>query len=124
VLFRSILDTALAIIRRRRAGVPFSTPDANHLHHRVKRSMDGSVRKAVIALYGMELGLCILGLAVGSYLLFEGGRLLWPFVFLVLSFLALLAYAMRGVGAAPTVVRRAAPRPVTSVPPGQDSPGA
>ena len=119
-----ILDTALAIIRRRRAGVPFSTPDANHLHHRVKRSMDGSVRKAVIALYGMELGLCILGLAVGSYLLFEGGRLLWPFVFLMLSFLALLAYAMRGVGAAPTVVRRAAPRPVTSVPPGQDSPGA
>ena len=119
-----ILDTALAIIRRRRAGVPFSTPDANHLHHRVKRSMDGSVRKAVLALYGMESGLCLLGLGVGAYLLFEGGRLLWPFMFLVLSFLALLAYAMRGVGAAPTVVRRAAPRPAPSVSPGQDAPGA
>jgi UDP-GlcNAc:undecaprenyl-phosphate GlcNAc-1-phosphate transferase len=119
-----ILDTALAIIRRRRAGVPFSTPDANHLHHRVKRSMDGSVRKAVLSLYGMESGLCLLGLGVGVYLLFEGGRLLWPFIFLVLSFLALLAYAMRGVGAAPTVVRRAAPRPAPSVSPGQDAPGA
>ena len=48
----------------------------------------------------------------------------WPFIFLVLSFLALLAYAMRGVGAAPTVVRRAAPRPAPSVSPGQDAPGA
>ena len=42
----------------------------------------------------------------------------------LLSFLALLAYAMRGVGAAPTVVRRAAPRPAPSVSPGQDAPGA
>ena len=77
-----------------------------------------------LALYGMESGLCLLGLGVGVYLLFEGGRLLWPFIFLVLSFLALLAYAMRGVGAAPTVVRRAAPRPAPSVSPGQDAPGA
>lgn len=119
-----ILDTALAIIRRRRAGVPFSTPDANHLHHRVKRSMDGSVRKAVLSLYGMELGLSLLGLGVGVYILFEGGRMLWPFLFLVLSFLALLAYAMRGVGSAPTVVRRVVPRPAPSVPSGQDAPGA
>jgi UDP-GlcNAc:undecaprenyl-phosphate GlcNAc-1-phosphate transferase len=119
-----ILDTALAIIRRRRAGVPFSTPDANHLHHRVKRSMDGSVRRTVVAMYGMELGLSLLGLGVGVYILFEGGRLLWPFIFLVLSFLALVVYGLRGVGSAPTVVRRAAPRPAPSAQGGQDSPGA
>jgi hypothetical protein len=34
----------------------------------------------------------------------HGGRLLYPFIFLVLAFLGLLAIAMRGTGAAPTVV--------------------
>jgi UDP-GlcNAc:undecaprenyl-phosphate GlcNAc-1-phosphate transferase len=104
-----ILDTCLAMIRRKRAGVPFSTPDANHLHHRVKRSMAGSVRKAVCALYGFEFGLVLLGVGTGVYLLFVGGRLLWPFIFLVTAFLGLLAVTMRGTGAAPTAVRRPAP---------------
>ena len=101
-----ILDTALAIIRRRRAGVPFSTPDANHIHHRVKRAMDGSVRKTVLGLYAMELGLVVLGLGVASVAIFAHGRMLWPFLGLVGAFLVLLAFGMRGSGAAPTVVRR------------------
>jgi UDP-GlcNAc:undecaprenyl-phosphate GlcNAc-1-phosphate transferase len=101
-----IIDTATAIIRRRRAGVPFSTPDANHLHHRVKRAVSGSVRKAVTALYGMELGLVLLGLGVSSYVLFGHGRMLWPFLVLVGAFIVILLVAMRGTGAAPTTVRR------------------
>ncbi len=99
-----IIDTALSIIRRRRAGVPFSTPDANHLHHRVKRRFGGSVRRAVLSLYAMEFGLVVLGLGCSAYLVLHGGRLLYPFIFLVLAFLGLLAIAMRGTGAAPTVV--------------------
>lgn len=101
-----ILDTALAMIRRRRAGVPFSTPDANHLHHRVKRACGDSVRKAVCALYGMEFGLVLTGTATGLYLLGHGGRLLWPFLFLVGVFIVLLAVATRGSGATPTGARR------------------
>ena len=101
-----ILDTALAMIRRRRAGVPFSTPDANHLHHRVKRACGDSVRKAVSALYGMEFGLVLIGTATGLYLLGHGGRLLWPFLFLVGVFILLLAVATRGSGATPTGGRR------------------
>jgi len=104
-----ILDTTLAIIRRKRAGVPFSTPDANHLHHRVKRAVDGSVRKAVLSLYGMELGLVLLGCAVGTFLLFQPGRMLWPFLVLVGAFLLLVAVSMRGTGAAPTSVRSRRP---------------
>ncbi|RLS46401.1 MAG: undecaprenyl/decaprenyl-phosphate alpha-N-acetylglucosaminyl 1-phosphate transferase [Planctomycetota bacterium] len=101
-----ILDTALAVIRRRRAGVPFSTPDANHIHHRVKRACGDSVRKAVSALYGMEFGLVLVGIATATYVLGIGGRLLWPFLFLVGVFLVLLALATRGSGATPTGGRR------------------
>lgn len=101
-----ILDTALAMIRRRRAGVPFSTPDANHLHHRVKRACGDSVRRAVCALYGMEFGLVLIGIATALYLLGQGGRLLWPFLFLVGAFIVLLTVATRGSGATPTGARR------------------
>ncbi len=100
-----ILDTTLAIIRRRRAGVPFSTPDANHLHHRVKRSFDGSVRKTVVALYGMEAGLVVLGCAAGYFTIFGHVRMLWPFLSLIAAFVLLVLVGMRGTGAAPTVVR-------------------
>ena len=92
------------MVRRKRAGVPFSVPDANHLHHRVKRALGGSVRRAVLSLYAMELGLVVLGLGCGATLLLVGGRLLWPFLFLVATFLVLVAVGLRGVGGAPTKV--------------------
>jgi hypothetical protein len=72
----------------------------------VKRAVSGSVRKAVTALYGMELGLVLLGLGVSSYVLFGHGRMLWPFLVLVGAFIVILLVAMRGTGAAPTTVRR------------------
>jgi UDP-GlcNAc:undecaprenyl-phosphate GlcNAc-1-phosphate transferase len=48
-----IMDTALAITRRKMAGKPISEPDANHIHHIVYRKL-GSVKKAVFAMYGMS----------------------------------------------------------------------
>jgi UDP-GlcNAc:undecaprenyl-phosphate GlcNAc-1-phosphate transferase len=102
-----IIDTSLSIIRRWRARVPFSTPDTNHLHHRVKRAMGGSVRRAVLSLYGFELVLVLIGGSAAAYILIGGGRLLYPFIFLVLAFVVLLAISMRGSGVAPT--RKAAP---------------
>jgi UDP-GlcNAc:undecaprenyl-phosphate GlcNAc-1-phosphate transferase len=102
-----IIDTSLSIIRRWRAKVPFSTPDTNHLHHRVKRFMGGSVRKAVLSLYGFELGLVAIGGAAATYILVGGGRLLYPFIFLVAAFVVLLGISMRGSGVAPT--HKAAP---------------
>lgn len=103
-----IIDTALAIIRRRRAGVPFSTPDANHLHHRVKRSFGGKVRHAVCTLYAMEVGLVVLGLGPALVLLLEGGRLVWPFIFLVGAFVAILLLGTRGMAATPAPAKPAA----------------
>ena len=102
-----IIDTSLSIIRRWRAKVPFSTPDTNHIHHRVKRAMGGSVRGAVLSLYAFELFLVLVGGAAAAYFLVGGGRLLYPFIFLVLVFVVLLGLSMRGSGVAPT--RKAAP---------------
>ena len=64
----------------------------------------GSVRRAVLSLYAMEVGLVLLGLGCGATLLLVGGRLLWSFLFLVAAFIALVAVGLRGVGGAPTKV--------------------
>lgn len=96
-----ILDTLLAMIRRKRSGVSFSTADAHHLHHRFKRSFGGSVRKAVLALYGVQVLLVVVGVAVALYLLIEGGQLRVPFLVLVAVFVVALLLAMRGMGTAP-----------------------
>ncbi len=60
-----IMDTALAIVRRKLAGLPMSAPDANHVHHLLKRAFDGRVKSAVLALYAIALIFAILGVALG-----------------------------------------------------------
>lgn len=90
-----ILDTTLALIRRRMAGVSMSTADANHIHHRFKRRL-GSVRKAVLALYGVEVLMVAAGLAVALYLLLTPGSMRLAFVVLLGVFLMALLVAMRG----------------------------
>ena len=70
-----ITDTTLAIIRRKVAGVSMSTPDALHIHHQVKR-LFGSVKKSVLALYGITLIFTVIGVAIASVLLLTGTRVL------------------------------------------------
>ena len=70
-----ITDTTLAIIRRKVAGVPMSTPDAQHIHHQVKR-LFGSVKKSVFALYGLTLIFTLIGVAIASVLLLTQTRVL------------------------------------------------
>lgn len=70
-----IVDTSLAIIRRRIAKVPMNTPDANHLHHQLKRSL-GTVKKAVFSLYGVTLAFTLLGVAVAAIQLLSSTRVL------------------------------------------------
>lgn len=55
-----IIDTALAIVRRKLAGKPLSVADDQHLHHQLKRSL--GVKGAVLALYG--IGVVFAGLGV------------------------------------------------------------
>ena len=64
-----ILDTTLAIIRRKVAGLSMSDADSNHIHHRLKRYFGGSVRKAVFTLYAIALGFTLLGVGLTGMLL-------------------------------------------------------
>jgi hypothetical protein len=70
------------------------------------------VRHAVCTLYAMEFGLVALGLAPALVLLLQGGRLVWPFIFLVGAFVAILLVGTRGMGATPAPAKPApAPAP-------------
>ncbi|MFI1915364.1 MraY family glycosyltransferase [Nocardia sp. NPDC020380] len=50
VMFIPVLDLVLAIVRRVRAGVSFSTPDKMHLHHRLLQ-IGHSQRRVVLLIY-------------------------------------------------------------------------
>jgi UDP-GlcNAc:undecaprenyl-phosphate GlcNAc-1-phosphate transferase len=58
-----ILDTLLAIIRRKLAGKAMSDPDSNHIHHIIKRKL-GSVKLTVFSLYGISSIFCMLGVVL------------------------------------------------------------
>ena len=60
-----IIDTTLAIIRRRLAGIPMSSADDQHLHHQLKRAL-GGVKRAVFALYGISALFTILGATLAA----------------------------------------------------------
>jgi UDP-GlcNAc:undecaprenyl-phosphate/decaprenyl-phosphate GlcNAc-1-phosphate transferase len=60
-----IIDTILAIIRRKLAGKKMSDPDADHLHHMLKRSL--GVKGAVLTLYGIGIVFCILGVMLSRF---------------------------------------------------------
>ncbi len=55
-----IIDTALAILRRRLAGVSMATADTNHIHHQLRRSL-GGVKRAVFAIYGITAAFAAIG---------------------------------------------------------------
>lgn len=60
-----IMDTLLAIIRRILAGVSLSAADDQHIHHQLKRSL-GSVKRAVLALYGIAGLFTLLGVTLAA----------------------------------------------------------
>jgi UDP-GlcNAc:undecaprenyl-phosphate GlcNAc-1-phosphate transferase len=60
-----IMDTTLAIIRRKLAGVPLSAADSHHIHHQLQGSL-GGVKRAVLALYGISLAFGILGVTLAA----------------------------------------------------------
>ncbi|NUS44242.1 MAG: undecaprenyl/decaprenyl-phosphate alpha-N-acetylglucosaminyl 1-phosphate transferase [Mycobacteriaceae bacterium] len=66
VMFIPVLDLLMAIIRRTRSGVGFSTPDKMHLHHRLLE-IGHSQRRVVLIIY-LWVGVLAFG-AVGSSLM-------------------------------------------------------
>lgn len=95
-----VMDTTLAIIRRRLAGVSISTPDANHIHHQLKRSL-GSVRKAVLAIYAMTGFFTVMGVALAAMRLLTGVRILviYAITFVFFTFIVAVAIKTARLGA-------------------------
>lgn len=80
-----IMDTALAIIRRKMSGQKMSDADANHLHHMLKRAL--GVKGAVFALYGIGLAFALLGIAAS----FGRARLIYALILVLASFIGVTA---------------------------------
>ncbi len=80
-----IIDTMLAIIRRKLAGKKMSDPDADHLHHMLKRAL--GVKGAVFALYGIGIVFCVLGVLLSHF----KARFIYALVLLVASYIGVYA---------------------------------
>ena len=88
-----IMDTLLAIIRRKLAGNSMSEPDSDHMHHMLLRGL-GSVRKAVFTLYGITAVFGVIGVLLTFLFLHNvvrGGFVYAAFVVLF-SFIVAVAY--------------------------------
>lgn len=80
-----IVDTTLAIIRRRLNRVPISAPDDNHLHHMLKRTSLGTVG-AVFVLYGVS----VLFSAVALLLVLLRARVVYALVIVLAGFIVVI----------------------------------
>ena len=89
-----IMDTALAILRRKIAGVPMSTADANHIHHLARRAL-GGVKRAVVALYGVSAAFGVLGVVLGALAIEQLVRLRIVYSVSIVLFGAIGAVALK-----------------------------
>ena len=80
-----IIDTALAIVRRKMAGRSMSEPDDQHLHHMLKRSL--GTKGAVLTLYGIGALFAVLGV----WLSFGRVRVVLTIALVVASFIGVIA---------------------------------
>ncbi|MEM1424840.1 MAG: MraY family glycosyltransferase, partial [Planctomycetota bacterium] len=80
-----IIDTVLAIVRRKLAGVSMSTADAHHLHHMLKRAL--GVKGAVLTLYGIGLAFG----AVGVWMTFGRTRVVMTVAVVLIAFIGVTA---------------------------------
>lgn len=87
-----IMDTVLAIIRRKLAGLSLSAPDNGHIHHMILRGV-GSVKLAVFALYGITWLFTLFGVALAAIFLWGvvQGRFVYGAFIVLFSFIAAIA---------------------------------
>ena len=80
-----IIDTVLAIVRRKMAGKKMSDPDSDHLHHMLKRSL--GVKGAVFSLYGIGLAFA----ATGILMTMGRARITYAFAIIFVSYIGVTA---------------------------------
>lgn len=80
-----LIDTALAIVRRKMAGKSISSADSDHLHHMLKRAL--GVKGAVLVLYGIGLAFATLGVAISM----GRARITYAITLIFVSYIAVTA---------------------------------
>lgn len=80
-----IIDTVLAIVRRKLAGKSISEADDQHLHHMLKRAL--GVRGAVFTIYGLGVGFAAVGVAMSIWRV----RVAYAIALLFLSYVIVFA---------------------------------
>lgn len=80
-----IMDTTLAIVRRKMAGKKISDPDDQHLHHMLKRAL--GVKGAAFTLYGIAGLFAILGILMAD----QRQRVSYILVLIFASFIGVIA---------------------------------
>ena len=81
-----IIDTLLAIVRRKMSGRAISSADDQHLHHQLKRSL--GVKRAALTLYAIGGVFAALGVAVSM----TRGRVIYALALVVASFIVVIAF--------------------------------
>lgn len=111
-----IIDTTLAIVRRKMSGQKISSADANHLHHILKRAL--GVKGAVLTLYGMGIIFAVMGAAM----IYGRSRISYAIFFVFAGFIAVIAIkAARRYQLEENARKAALGTPTTSVPPAAGS---
>lgn len=106
-----IMDTVLAIIRRKLAGMSISAADDQHLHHMLKRAL--GVKGAVLALYGIGLGFATIGVAMTIW----KARLTYALALVFASYIIVTAIKIaRRAQIEAAADRKTAPKPVAVEP--------
>jgi UDP-GlcNAc:undecaprenyl-phosphate GlcNAc-1-phosphate transferase len=107
-----IIDTVLAIVRRKLAGKRMSDPDSDHLHHMLKRAL--GVKGAVLTLYGIGTGFALLGIALSL----GRARVIYALALVFASYIAVYAIkiARRRHHEEQAMARAAKPGALGSVP--------
>ena len=87
-----IIDTTLAIIRRKLAGTPMSAADDQHLHHQLKRAL-GGVRRAVFTLYAMTFMFALIGVTLAALVIRTDLRVraIYAIALVLFSFVGVIA---------------------------------
>lgn len=80
-----IIDTALAIIRRKLAKRRMSDPDSDHLHHMLKRAL--GVKGAALTLYLIAGGFAVLGVSMAA----TNARIIYTVAILMTAFIGVYA---------------------------------
>jgi UDP-GlcNAc:undecaprenyl-phosphate GlcNAc-1-phosphate transferase len=107
-----LLDTALAIVRRKMEGKSISSADDQHIHHMLKRSL--GVKRAVFVLYAIAGTFAVLGAAVSL----GRARMVYLLALLLIAYIGVTAIkiARRKHIEAQALAREGLPVPAPMVP--------